>query len=198
MSMRSQRRRFAFLASVLLAASAQAEGEPIYTWMDEKGQIHFTATPPPRNARPVATRPEAKQPIQIVPMPTPAKPTSVGPRSARPRVSTLREPRARSASTEPVDCGRHASSLERVRSAQRSIDALRSSIEQLESDSLSSSRTSCTARGERLGVCQDGSYNRDRELDRARAKLQAAEDELGDAEQAARAASVPPECMSKD
>jgi hypothetical protein len=201
MSMRVQRWRFLSLAALLLiGGAARAEEEQIYKWMDEKGQIHFTATPPPRNARPIGSKPETKPQVQIVPMPGSAapKPASASSPTRRRAPRAVAPSGAAAPAPESADCGRHASTLERVRSAQRTIEALESSIERLENDDTASSRTSCNARGERLGVCRDGSYNRDRELERARERLQAAEDELADAEQEARAANVPPVCTAKD
>ena len=202
MSIRGHGLPFVLLAVLLLPAGARAEEEPIYKWLDENGQVHFTATPPPRNARPIAAKPQQKGPIQIVPIPQSPKPASSARRTTHPKDRPRIDPRTgQSASpqaSERIDCGRHAEGIQRVRSAQQTVSDLEQSIERLENDAVSSSRTSCNSRGERLGVCSDSSYNRDRELARTRERLTAAEDGLADAEAELRAEGVPRECLNKD
>jgi hypothetical protein len=202
MSIRGHRRRFVFLAALLLAAgpTAQAEEEQIYKWIDENGQVHFTATPPPRNARPIAAKPQEKRPVQVVPMPASPQPRSIAPSLVRPKepARDLRVQSPKQKTSERINCGRYEGPLERVRRAQREVNSLESKIERLENDIVSSSSTSCTERAERLGQCREGYFDRDQSLQEARAKLDAAEDELADAEADVRAAEVPRECLNKD
>ncbi len=201
MPVRGARRRFVSLATVLLVAGAHAARaeEQIYKWMDEKGQIHFTATPPPPGARQIGAKPQPKQPVQIVPMPGTSQ------RSSAPGVTRttpaprkpLRTipPRSESHGSESSDCGQHSDAILRLKNAQRNVDSLRAALDRIGDDPVVSSRTSCTTRGERLDACRGGSYNREHELERTREKLQQAQDELADAEGELRAAGVSPDCV---
>jgi glutaredoxin len=52
----------AALAIVLAAASAAAAAQQLYRWIDEKGRVHVTDTPPPPSARGVEKKGQAGAP----------------------------------------------------------------------------------------------------------------------------------------
>lgn len=188
-----------FLAGLLLAAGAQAE-EQIYKWMDEKGQIHFTATPPPRNARPIPSKPQEKKPIQVVPAPQTSRPTSIAPTLVHRQPSAPpARPNTAARAPEPVECHRYEGPLSRVEEAQRAVNGAEQAIERLENDPVSDSVTHCTDRSYERGTCGgERTYNRAQALEEARERLQAAEDRLADAEGDLRAAGVPRECLNRN
>jgi chromosome segregation ATPase len=137
--------------------------------------------------------------VQIVPMPGTSQKSSA-PGTVRTTGSPRKPlraipPRSASNGSESSDCSQHSDTIRRLKNAQRNVDSLRAAIDRIGDDPVMSSRTSCTTRGERLDACRDGSYNRERELERTRERLQAAEDELADAEGELRAAGVSPGCV---
>ena len=193
MSLRAHACRLAFLAALLLVAGgppAQAQAQ-IYKWMDEKGQVHVTATPPPPSAISLDPKPDSKPPTEVAPRRTSQVRPSQAPRSASPQLPAAQ-------ASERIDCGRYRGVLQRAQSAQSAVEGLERAIERLENDAVATRRTSCTDEAERRGLCRSTYYNRDRELERSRERLTAAEDALADAEQAVRAQNVPRECLNKD
>jgi hypothetical protein len=107
----------------------------------------------------------------------------------------LRATPPRVAASGSSDCSQHSDAVLRLRNAQRDVDSLRAALDRIGDDLVVSSRTRCTSRGERLDACNNSSYNREHELERTRERLEAAEDELADAEGALRANGVSPECV---
>jgi len=169
------RTRAALCLALALANSGPAAADSrAYHWLDEQGNVHITATPPPDGARPVP--PPAPPPALPTP-PVPAAPTGAPPAAAEP---------------EPDPCAQHAKEVSAWLAASRKVTGLEARIEEIEANPIQASTTESCPRD---SPCFTEMYSRDQALRRANDDLAAAEAEVSDLEDAAHRAGVPDRCL---
>jgi hypothetical protein len=92
-------------------------------------------------------------------------------------------------------CAEHAATVASWIAATRAVRAAERAIDAIEADPVLAQHSSCSDAALYAGRCSDSTYSREQELERAQARLDAAEEHVADVEEAARIAGVPMVCL---
>ena len=188
--------RAALCLALALANSGPALADSrVYRWLDENGQVHITATPPPAGAQPAppsaaapqsyGTQVEVEPETQSAPREEPPAPPPVLPVPPVP-------PAARAADRDEDPCAGHAAEIEAWLAAERKLPPLQAAIERIEADPVQASATeSCP----RYSPCTYSSFTREEALRRANEELHQAEEKVADAEARAHQSGTPDRCL---
>jgi hypothetical protein len=177
---------------VALASGARAD--TLYWWKTAAGDVEIGPTPPP-GVDAVPWDPAAPPPPAKPADPAPKPRATAAPRGARPGRS-LRTPASSPAAVDPDECAPHRNLAHGLAAAHREVGRLEARIAELEESKLAHHAYSqCDNAGGGWSRCQGGSYDREEELEKARASLAEKQDALSDLEANARHAEVPRECL---
>jgi len=187
--------RAALCLALALANSGPALADSrVYRWLDDNGQVHITATPPPAGAKP-APAPAAPQSfgtqVEVEPETQPGggdEPPAAPPAPPAPPVP----PAARAAVRDEDPCAGHEAEIAAWLAAERQLPRLQAVIEGIEADPVQASATeSCP----RYSPCTYTSFTREEELRRANEELRQAEEKVADAEARAHQMGTPDRCL---
>jgi len=193
--------RAALCLALALANSGPALADTrAYRWLDEEGNVHITATPPPDGARPApppvrpVPPPVPRDPVQVVPETGAGRPTETEPALSTPPAPRLPTPPvpAAAAVSDGDSCAKFETEISAWLDARRKVARVEAQIERIESNPVQATTSEVCPR---YSPCFQESYVRDEELRRANDELAAAEDRVGDLEEAAHKAGVPDRCL---
>jgi hypothetical protein len=92
-------------------------------------------------------------------------------------------------------CARHADVVAAWRAATQAVKVAERALERLEAEPVMVSRGTCSDAAWAAGRCRDTYFSRDRELERARDRLEDAQTRVTQVEESARVAGVPDLCL---
>jgi hypothetical protein len=185
--------RAALCLALALANSGPALADSkVYRWLDENGQVHMTATPPPEGALPAPPPAAAPQSFGTqVEVETETQPGAGEEPAAAPPAPAV-PPAARAVDRDEDPCAGHAAEIEAWLAAERQLPRLQAVIERIEADPVHASATeSCP----RYSPCTYSSFTREEELRRANEELRQAEEKVADAEARAHQSGTPDRCL---
>ena len=197
------RTRAALCLALALANSGPAVADSrVYRWLDDEGKVHITATPPPDGALPAPaperpTAPPAERDrFQVVPETGAASAAPSAPEDAAVPEAKPPAPSAPPAAAAPEtdSCLKYEKEISAWLDARRKVTRLEAQIERIESNPVQASATESCPRYN-SNPCHFEAYSRDEALRRANDDLSAAEDRVGDVEEAAHKAGVPDRCL---
>lgn len=113
------------------------------------------------------------------------------------------EPKPPPALQAPADadenpCARHADTVAAWRAAMHAVKAAEREIARLEAEPVMVSQGTCSDAAWATGRCRDSYYSRDRELERARDRLEDAQTRVREVEESARVGGVPDRCLVEE
>jgi hypothetical protein len=110
------------------------------------------------------------------------------------------EPKPSPALQAPADddenpCARFADQVASWRAATQAVKAAQRALDRLEAEPVMVSQGSCSDSAWAAGRCRDSYFSRERELERARDRLEDAQARVTQVEESARVAGVPQRCL---
>ncbi len=113
----------------------------------------------------------------------------------QPRPDTNATPAAEAPTGDEEPCAQHAAVVAEWLAATRDVRAAERAIEAVEANPVLASRAICANEAIASGRCREVWYSREEELERAKGRLAAAEENVAAVEESARVAGVPMLCL---
>lgn len=185
--------RAALCLALALANSGPAQADSrANRWLDENGQVHITATPPPEGARPAPPLGAAPQSFGTqVEVETETQPAAREEPPQAPAVPPV-PPAVRAADRDEDPCAAHSAEIAAWLAAERKLPTLEAAIERIEADPVQASATETCPR---YSPCTYSSFTREEALRRANEELRQAEEKVADAEARAHQTGTPDRCL---